>query len=183
MKRSPDVNPLHELKGQELPIDGKGGRAGIGLAALFASVSHLPDKMSSYPRRTDIPAGLASRVRDAGSLTGLVSQALDVNPASLSALTAGALVSGFPPSVGRQEMGLAHRRQMMVRSIGESEIRGTPHVIYVSEGFKRLMALSGPFGKVERHPHIALDKFHKASKSMTKKWQKAMKKQAKAFTL
>ena len=181
MKRSPDVNPLHELKGQELPIDGKGGRAGIGLAALFASVSHLPDKMSSYPRRTDIPAGLPTRGLEIGMLTGLVAQRPDVSPASLS--TGVADLSAFFQSTARQEMSTDHRRQMMVRSIGESEIRGTPHVIYVSEGFKRLMALSGPFGKVERHPHIALDKFQKASKSMTKKWQKAMKKQAKAFTL
>lgn len=178
MKRSPDVNPIHELKGQELPIDGKGGRAGIGLAALFASVSHLPDEMASYSDRR-IPAGLATRGLEIGMLTGLVAQRPDVSPASLST----ALTTGFPPSVGRLEMGFSHRRQMMVRSIGESEIRGTPHVIYVSEGFKRLMALGGPFGKVERHPHIALDKFQKASKSMTKKWQKAMKKQAKAFTL
>ena len=193
MKRKSEVNPVHELKGQELPIGGEGGRGGIGLAALFASVSHLPDKMSSYyDKRFD--AALANPVPQAqqdvwakypitADLALPRPKIIEFDPATLSAVTAGALVSGFPPSVGRQEMGFAHRRQMMVRSIGESEIRGTPHVIYVSEGFKQLMALSGPFGKVERHRHIALDKFNKASKSMTKKWRKAMKKQAKAFTL
>lgn len=168
MKRSPEVNPLRELEGQDLFIGGKGGRAGIGLATLFASVSHLPDKMTGYSDR-QIPTGLATRGLDIGSLTGLARQALDVSPASLST----ADLAGFPPSIARLSM---------IRSIGECEIRGTPHVAYASDCLRQLIVLSGPFGKVERHRHIALDKFNNASKSMTKKWQKAMKKQAKAFT-
>lgn len=143
-------------------------REPTSLAGLFAATSHLPDKMADYSDRR-IPVGQATRGLDLGSLTGLARQVLDVSPASLST----ADLAGFPPSIARQSM---------IRSIGECEIRGTPHVAYVSDCLRQLIVLSGPFGKVERHRYIALDKFNNASKSMTKKWQKAMKKQAKAFT-
>lgn len=171
MKRSPEVNPLRELEGQDLFIGGKGGRAGIGLATLFASVSHLPDKMTGYSDR-QIPTGLATRGLDIGSLTGLVSQVLDVNPASLST----ADLTGFPTSIARQSM---------TRSLGESEVRQTTSsslADIVAGGIKARLALVGTFGKVERRLAKTPVDFNNASKSMTKKWQKAMKKQAKAFT-